>query len=150
MNLHKLLSNKTLLRDAVVTPEAVVPNPGGFGEGFTSPGQIITADYLQRLSWQQFEAACAELFLKEFSTSSCWLTPRLDYGADVLLQTGAFGKLVQCKHTKGLKYDGYSAILEVYSAKPKYSLELEINIETLIFATNAKILSAETKKIAEQ
>ena len=150
VNLHKLLSNKTLLRDAVVTPEAVMPNPGGFGEGFTSPGQIITADYLQQLSWQQFEAACAELFLKEFSTSSCWLTPRLDYGADVLLQTGAFGKLVQCKHTKGLKYDGYSAILEVYSAKPKYSLELEINIETLIFATNAKILSAETKKIAEQ
>lgn len=150
VNLHKLLSNKTLLRDAVVTPEEVAPSPGGFGEGFTSPDQIMTADYLQRLSWQQFEAACAELFFKEYAASSCWLTPRLDYGADVVLKTGAFGKLVQCKHTKGVKYNSYSAILEIHSARPKYSLELNINIETLIFATNAKILSAETKKTAEQ
>jgi hypothetical protein len=90
------------------------------------------------------------LFFKEYATSSCWLTPTLDYGADVVLQTGASGKLVQCKHTKGVKYDGYSAILEVHSARPKYSQELETNIETLIFATNAKILSARTKNTAEQ
>ena len=73
-----------------------------------------------------------------------------DFGADVVLKTGTSGKLVQCKHTKHVKYDGYSAILEVHSAQPKYSLELNINIETLIFVTNAKILSEETKKIAEQ
>jgi hypothetical protein len=84
------------------------------------------------------------------NSTSCWLTSPHYFGADVVLKTGTTGKLVQCKHTKHVKYGGYSAILKVHSAQPKYSLELNINIETLIFVTNAKILSAETKKIAEQ
>jgi hypothetical protein len=151
VNLHQLLSNKTLLKDAVVTPEQVMPNPGGFGEGLTEPGHIITADDLHRLSWNQFEALCAELFLKKYEASSCWLTQNSsDYGADVVLVTGAKGQLIQCKHTKGAKYDGYKAIQEIHSARTKYSKELEKSIETLIFVTNAKILSAKTKTIADQ
>ncbi len=151
VNLHRLLSNKTQLRDAVVTPEQVVPKPEGFGDGATEPNHIIIADDLQRLSWQQFEALCAELFLKENTASSCWLTQTgSDYGADVVLVTGDSGILIQCKHTKGGRYDGYKAIQEIHSAHTKYSQELEKNIAILIFATNAKILSAKTKKLAGQ
>lgn len=151
VNLHRLLSNKTQLRDAVVTPEQIVPNPGGFGDGATEPGHIIIADDLQRLSWELFEALCAELFLKKNTSSSCWLTQTSsDYGADVVLVTGDSGILIQCKHTKGIKYDGYKAIQEIHSARTKYSKELEKSMGILIFATNAKILSAKTKKLAGQ
>ncbi len=57
---------------------------------------------------------------------------------------------MQCKHTSSAKYDGYKAIQKVYSARLKYSDELNKNIESLIFATNAKMLSTKTKKLAEQ
>lgn len=32
VNLHRLLTQKTLLKDAVVTPEDVIPQPAGVGE----------------------------------------------------------------------------------------------------------------------
>jgi hypothetical protein len=151
VNLHRLLSKKTLLKDAVVTPEQVVPNPGGFGDSVIDSFHIIRAEDLHRLSWQQFEALCAELFSKEYGASSCWLTQTgADYGADVVLITEGAGRLIQCKHTKGAKYDGYKVIQEIYSAKIKYSLELEKDIDMLIFVTNAKILSAKTKAIANE
>ncbi len=56
----------------------------------------------------------------------------------------------QCKHTKRGAYDGCKAIQEISGAKIKYSKELGVDIETLIFATNAKMLSAKTKEIARQ
>ena len=64
--------------------------------------------------------------------------------------TGTSGKLVQCKHTTGAKYDGYKAIQEIHSARVKYSEELGKDIDTLIFATNAKVLSVKSRKLAEQ
>jgi len=112
---------------------------------------IITAEDLHRLSWQQFEALCAELFAKEYAALNCWLTQiGSDYGADVVLMTEGAGKLIQCKHTKGSRYDGYKTIQEIHSAKVKYSVELDKNIDKLIFVTNAKSLSAKTKVIANQ
>jgi len=151
VNLHRLLSKKTLLKDAVVTPEQVVPNPGGFGNSVIDSFHIITAEDLHRLSWQQFEALCAELFAKEYGVTSCWLTQTgSDFGADVVLASEGVAKIIQCKHTKGSRYDGYKAIQEIHSAKVKYSAELGKNIDMLIFVTNAKILSAKTKVIASQ
>jgi len=149
--LHRLLSKKTLLKDAVVTPEQVVPNPGGFGASVIEPAHRVTADDLHRLSWQQFESLCAELFSKKYAASNCWLTQSgSDYGADVVLVAGASGKLIQRKHTAGAKYDGYKAIQEIHSASVKYGKELEKNIDSLIFATNAKVLSAKSKTLAKQ
>jgi len=151
VNLHSLLSKKTLLKDAVVTAEQVLPNPGGLGTAGIAPRDRITGDDLYRISWQQFEALCAELFLKELGASKCWLTQSgSDYGADVVLTTKSSGKLIQCKHTIGAKYDGYKAIQEVHGASIKYGKELNKTIDSLIFATNAKTLLATTRKLAEQ
>lgn len=151
VNLHRLLTKKISLKDAVVTPEQVMPTPDGFGTDDIRPTHQVCADDLQRLSWQQFEALCAELFSKNIGASDCWLTQSgSDFGADIVLLSGGVGTLVQCKHTTGAKYDGYKAISEVHSATVKYGVELEKEMKTLIFATNAKILSARTRKIAKQ
>lgn len=149
VNLHRLVSKKILLKDAVVTPEQVIPAPGGFGEGKVYPAKRITADELAKLSWSQFEALCAELFSSKYDVDSCWLTQNgSDFGADVAMVTKSFGILVQCKHTKGAKYNGYKAIQEVQGAAIIYSSALGKDVKTLIFATNAKILPAATKELA--
>ena len=151
VNLHRLLMKKISLKDAVVTPEQVIPTPEGFGTDDIRPTHQVCADDLQRLSWQRFEALCAELFSKDIGASDCWLTQNgSDFGADVVLLSSGAGTLVQCKHTKGARYDGHKAITEVHSAAVKYKVELEKEMETLIFATNARILSARTTQIAEE
>jgi len=150
VNLHYLLSNKTLLKDAVVTTEQVLPNPGGFSDAVIEPEHIITAKELPRISWQHFEALCAELFSREFNTTSCWLTKNgADHGADVVMINESFGYLIQCKHVKKATYNGYSAIQQVHSAKIIYEKGLARKVGRLIFATNARVLSAKTKEIAE-
>jgi len=151
VNLHYLLSKKTLLKDVVVTPEQIVPNPEGFSGTTMTAEHQIKAEDLHRLSWQHFEALCAELFLKELDTPDCWLTQNgSDYGADIVLSSQSSAKLIQCKHTKNARYDGYKAILEVYGAKLKYSEALNKNVESLLLVTNARKLSVKTKTIAEQ
>ena len=105
---------------------------------------------LHRLSWQQFEALCADLFMMEYNTHSCYLTQTgSDGGADVVLITGDLIQLIQCKHTLSAKYDGYKAIQEISSASVIYEKELDRKTDKLIFATNAKILSTTAKKYAK-
>ena len=106
---------------------------------------------MTRLSWQQFEALCAELLLREYKSDNCWLTHNGgDYGADVVLTKGKRATLVQCKHTAGRAYDGYRAVTEVHSAKVKYEDELGKQIDSLVFATNAIRLGVKTRKAARQ
>lgn len=151
VNLHQLLSRKGRLKDAVVTPEQVIPSPGGFGQGGWSLGQRILFDELRNLSWQWFEALCAELLHKKYQADNCWLTHSgADFGADIVLTKNGSGRLIQCKHTSGGFYNGYKAVLEVHSAKVKYETELGKGIDSLILATNAERLGAETQKIAKQ
>lgn len=151
VNLHQLLTKKSQLKDAVVTPEQVMPSPGGFVQGSWSPSQRISFHELRELSWQQFEALCAELLLREYQSENCWLTHNGgDYGADVVLTKGRNAILVQCKHTGSRTYDGYRAVTEVHSAKVKYEAELGKYIDSLVFATNAVRLGAKTRKVAKQ
>jgi len=151
VNLHQLLMKKSLLKDAVVTPAQVMPSPGGIDQGNWSPAQRISFDEVARLSWQQFEALCAELFFREYQPESCWLTRSGgDYGADVVLTQGGSATLVQCKHTGGRIYDGYRAVTEIHAAKVKYEAELGKRVESLVFATNAVRLGAKTRKTAKQ
>ena len=150
VNLHTLLSKKTLLKDAVVTPEQVVPNPGGFGEGF-EPNYRIYGKDLGRLSWQHFEALSADLLMMETGAKSCHLTKSSsDGGADVVLTDESGIQLIQCKHTQTAKYDGYKAIQEVYSAKPLYEKSFGKVGTRLIFITNAKSISKQASKYAKE
>ncbi len=105
---------------------------------------------LSTLDWREFEALCAELLHKELENiNNCWLTKQgSDFGADIVLEHFEELILVQCKHTKNKEYNGYEAILEVYSSKAKYLAELKKDKSKLVFATNAKKLSKKTKEIA--
>jgi SNF2 family DNA or RNA helicase len=151
INLHQLLTRKSLLKDAVITPEQVIPTPGGMKERSWSPTQRITFNDISRLNWQQFEALSAELFLKVNDAENCWLTQNgADYGADVVLTKDGNATLIQCKHTNGRTYDGYRAVTEVYTAKLKYEKELGKSVRELIFATNAVRLGTKTRKTAKE
>jgi hypothetical protein len=106
VNLHQLLTKKSQLKDAVVTPEQVIPAPGGMEGGGWTPSHRINFNDVVKLSWQQFEALCAELLLREFESENCWLTNNGgDYGADIVLTKGKSATLVQCKHTVSRTYD---------------------------------------------
>ncbi|ADJ28734.1 SNF2-related protein [Nitrosococcus watsonii] len=151
VNLHQLLSRKGQLKDAVVTPVQVMPSPEGLPQESRSSSQRISFDELRNLSWQQFEALCAELLYKEYQADNCWLTHSgADFGADVVLTKDGIGLLIQCKHTSGSAYDGYKAILEVHSATVKYEAELGKRIDSWILATNAVCLGSATQKAAKQ
>ena len=151
VNLHQLLTKKSLLKDAVVTPEQVLPLRDGLTHSDWSPSQRINFDDVAKLHWEQFEALCAELLVRDRQPENCWLTSSGgDYGADVVLTKGKGAVLVQCKHTKGGLYDGYKAVTDVYSAGRKYENELGKQTETFIFATNAVRLGGRTRKLAKE
>jgi len=151
VNLHRLLSKKTSLRDAVVTPEQVFPVPGGSGGVGLSISQQLKAADLTRISWSEFEALCATLLSKEMKAQQYWLTNAgADYGADVALVVGDTITLVQSKHTRNASYDGYSAIQEVQSAKIKYENALYKPCSRLVFMTNAARIPARTRKLATE
>ncbi|MGB1090872.1 MAG: restriction endonuclease, partial [Oceanobacter sp.] len=148
--LHMLLSNKSLLRDAVVTPEQVTPSPEGFSSGNFDEDKVIGADDIRNLSWQQFEAFVAELFAVEWQVKGCMLTATQDHGADVVLDQGDQITLIQCKHTASAgSYRGYKAVKEVESAERMYKKEFSKPINRLIVVTNATRLSADTGSIAK-
>ncbi|ACY51402.1 helicase [Vibrio antiquarius] len=150
VNLHRLLTQKTLLKDAVVTPEDVVPQPAGVG-GVVSGDLIdkrITAAELDKLSWQQFEALCVELLAKITDSESAWLTNSgADHGADGVLLSNRGNILVQAKFTQR-QYDGYKGIQEIHSAKPIYEAAMRSSFERLIFVTNSPSLAKRTHEIA--
>ena len=150
VNLHQLLSKKSLLKDAVVTPEQLIPEPGGFGRDRWSPDQRILGPDLKSLEWQQFEALCAELLAKEHNAQQSWLTAHPnDYGADAVLATTDGAMLIQCKYVSRNSYQGYRAIKEVSGAKRQYAKALASEIKSLVFATNAPKVSKKTRDIAK-
>ncbi len=150
-NLHQLLSKKSLLRDAVVTPEQVLPEPEGFVQSGFTASLRIEPEHLRSLSWQQFEALAAELLAKEWQATSCMLTNNgPDHGADVVITVGGSVRLLQCKHTENQStFDGYKAVQEVYSARPIYEKGLEKPIDRLVFVTNACRLGNKTRLVAK-
>ena len=152
VNLHHLLSKKTLLKDAVVTPEDVIPNPAGLGAGLVSNDtSIITFNDVKKLSWQQFEALALEILAKELGADSLYLTnDGADAQADGLILTSNSLSLIQVKHTKGKSYNGgYKAIREVYGSKPTYEKHFSKPQTDLFFITNATRLSAKAKEVAK-
>ncbi|MCD4722467.1 MAG: restriction endonuclease [Desulfobacula sp.] len=152
VNLHSLLSQKTSLKDAVVTPEQVIPNPSGFDMKSFTPDHQITSDDLHKISWEQFEALCCLIIAKDSNPDDKWLTKSgADYGADAVV-VGDPNYLIQCKHknVKNTIYDGYKAILEVQAAKIKYENALDRSFSKLLFMTNALKLSGRTRKTAQE
>lgn len=152
VNLHKLLTKKTQLKDAVVTPEEVIPMPGGIGgaKGF-SDEQVIDSEDIKKLSWQQFEALTVEVMSKEFEAESVWLASNgADKGSDGILIANNEMVLIQAKHTTRGRYDGYKAVQEIFAAKPIYEHQIAKSCSKLLFITNATMLSSRTREVAKQ
>jgi hypothetical protein len=153
VNLHRLLSKKTLLKDAVVTPEEVIPMPGGVGsKGSSNENQPIAGKEIGKLSWQQFEALAVEVIAKELDSDSMYLTQNgNDFGADGLVLSTNTLHLIQVKHTTSKSYKGgYKAITEVYAAGPKYEPLFGKENTELLFITNATRLSKQAKDAAKE
>ena len=150
VNLHRLLSQKSMLKDAVVTPAEVMPNPAGAAKQSLQIDSIISFDDLPRLSWKQFEAFCLEVLGKEYKADSSWLTKDgADFGADGVLAFHNEAYLIQAKHKQGA-YKGHNAVQEVSNAKSLYEQSLGRAVTKQIFATNATQLAKSTRNIANQ
>jgi SNF2 family DNA or RNA helicase/HJR/Mrr/RecB family endonuclease len=150
VNLHRLLTQKTLLKDAVVTSSDVLPSPEGFDSKSFAKNKLLSYEDISKLSWQEFEAFSIELLSKAFSADSAHLTKSgNDFGADGILMTQEGNILIQAKHTQG-KYEGYKAIQEVFAAKPIYDSVIGKPSYKLIFITSASQLTKKTRAIAQE
>lgn len=149
VNLHVLLSNKVTLKDAVVTPEEVTNEEMGRAN-FRSTGKQedqerpLRGNDLSLLSWQEFEALCAELYSK-YLNCDVFLTPSNDLGADVVVM-GKENTLIQCKHTSNHTYDSLEPLIQIHSAKPAYEEKTGKVFSSLIVAINAKKFSRKVLK----
>lgn len=151
VNLHQLLSNKVTLKDAVVTPEEVTTEEmarANFRSAFDQEkrdGSLRGYD-LSLLSWQEFEALCAEIFAKYFS-GDAFLTSSNDFGADVVI-FGEKNALIQCKYTSGLRYDSIEPLVQIHGAKPIYEEKTGKSFSQLIFAVNVNKISKKVRGAA--
>jgi len=145
-----LLSNKVILKDAVVTPEEVSNEEMGranFGSAVNLENEKrpLRGRDLPLLSWQEFEALCAELYGQKLG-GDAFLTPTNDLGADVVV-LGKDNVLIQCKHTHSRKYDSLEPLIQIHGAKPVYEEKAGKIFSTLVVAVSAdkfsrKVLTA--------
>lgn len=144
VNLHKLLSNKVTLKDAVVTPEEVSNEEMAKANFRTSVNpedqeRPLRGVDLSLLSWQEFEALCAELYGQHFK-GDAFLTPINDQGADVVVM-GETHALIQCKHTSRNKYDSTDPLVQIHGAKPAYEANTGRSFTKLFVAVNVSKFS---------
>lgn len=157
VNLHKLLSKKVTLKDAVVTPEEVSSEEMGAAIFRATVNQEdqerpLRGKDLPLLSWQEFEALCAELYGQHLQ-GEAFLTSTNDHGADVVILGKDNNALIQCKHTSIRKYDSIDPLIQIHGAKPAYEEKTGRGFSKLIVAVNAKkytrkvVAAAQTYKI---
>lgn len=144
VNLHKLLSTKTLLKDAVITPEEIKPVPGGLNE--LSDDDVITTNNMANLNWQQFEALVALVFTQKTAAVTTLLTETTDKGADVILSTATGAHLIQVKHVTTAFYNAQRALDELLTAQNEYLDDTGDN--RLTFVTNAVNVAVSSQKFA--
>ncbi|GIU15820.1 MULTISPECIES: SNF2-related protein [unclassified Shewanella] len=146
VNLHKLLSTKTLLKDAVVTPEDIRPIPGGING--LNDDTVINQNNFDSLNWKQFEALVALTLAKRAVAFEITLTEELDdKGADVILTTPEGEQLIQIKHINKAFYNAQRALEDLLQA-PSYYLNSSHNTQ-LIFVTNATNVTVTSRKFAD-
>lgn len=150
VNLHRLLSQKSMLKDAVVTPGEVMPNPPGADDNSLNGDSVISINELKKLSWKQFEAFCVELLKRKYNSENAWLTKDgSDFGADGLLVCNNEAIIIQAKHKQGA-YKGHKAVQEISGARELYEQNLGRKIKHQIFITNATKLAKSTREIAQK
>ncbi|NWH06736.1 SNF2-related protein [Desulfobacter latus] len=150
VNLHRLLSKKTNLKDAVVTPEDADLQNAGI---FNTPGsedRTIEEKYLKNMPWEHFEALVAELFARHYDAET-YLTPQSnDRGCDVVVLSPKANMLIQCKHTTKHILSGEGPIRELLAAPSYYKEQIGKSFSRSIVITNAKSFSKPTRNAAQR
>ncbi len=150
VNLHKLLSKKTNLKDAVVTPEEVdlsktdIFNTTGIEE------KIVDENDLKSLPWEHFEALLAELFARNYNAETYLTAVSNDRGCDVVVLSIKSNMLIQCKHTGKQKLSGEGPVRELLAAPSYYKQLLGQEFKKSIVVTNAKKFSKPTQNAAKR
>ena len=144
LNLDRLLSIKTALKDAVVTPEEIDPQLLGDNIFSLNQSSEASSSYVYRpedmrnLSWQEFEAFIAELMARHYKSEVMLTKQGADKGADIVVR-GEKNVLVQVKYTTSEKLNSETPLREIFAAKQPYSEAMKIKFDELILATNANI-----------
>jgi len=150
VNLHKLLSKKTNLKDAVVTPEEVdlsktnIFNTAGIEE------KIVDEKDLKSLPWEHFEALIAELFARYYKAETYLTAASNDRGCDVVVLSKKANMLIQCKHTGKQALSGEGPVREILAAPKYYKQLVGKEFKKSIITTNAKKFSNPTQNAAKR
>jgi len=152
LNLHRLLSVKTDLKDAVVTPEEVNPDSlfgKTLGSKHSQP-ERIRGENLNDLNPREFEALCAVLFAKEYHGTGV-LTPQSgDNAADAYVVDGNQNVLIECKHKQdGSTYNTKDPITRFDFAKRCYEAQLNRQFDQLALVSNASSFGWSVKRAAK-
>lgn len=148
VNLHKLLSSKTSLKDAVIAQQDVVPRPD-FED--VTVGNVGFPE-LNQMPWQKFEAFSAEVLRHYFPNIKETFLTRSgpDHGADVVFVDDNGLILVQCKHkSDGGTLASYKAINEIAGAIGHYENKLNKRVHTKYLVTNARSLVKQGRQAAK-
>ncbi len=142
LHLHRLLTKKVDLKDAIVAPEIVThesfQQTDVFGQSTVQPAPPLSEKELDLLGWEQFEALVAELLYREFD-GEVHLTPTgNDKGCDIVLISPHGNQLAQCKYTKHEVLQDDSSVREIYASRKFYANHLAKDFATLAVFTNAR------------
>jgi len=153
VNLHRLLSVKTDLKDAVVTPEEVNPDAlfgSTIGREYNVRSEQLRGVDLDGLNWREFEALCTVLYEKNINGIGV-LTPKSgDSGADAYVIGSTQNILIECKHTQdGRKYSTVDPIMKFGFAKRHYEELTGKTFDQLNLVSNASGYSSKIKKAAK-
>ena len=150
VNLHRLLSKKTTLKDAVVTPEeADLPRSGIFN----TPGsedKIVEDKDLKTIPWGHFEALVAEVYAKYYKAESYLTATSNDRGCDVVVFSEKDNMLIQCKHTTKHILKGEGPVRELLAAPTYYKQKIGKSFSKSIVVTNAKSFSRPTQQASKR
>jgi len=154
VNLHRLLSVKTDLKDAVVTPEEVNPDTlfgSTIGREYNGRTEQLRGEDLDGLNWREFEALCTVLYQKEFKGAGV-LTPKSgDFGADAYIIGSTQNILIECKHKQdGSKYNIIDPIMKFSFAKKHYEGLTGKKFDQLFLVSNASGYSIKVWLLAKK
>lgn len=157
MGLHRLISKKRDVAGSVgFCPIQSVGGGELIDEVFgaspkppSRPPRALTAESLDSISWQDFEALVAEIFARR--ASDAYLTPGgSDGGIDVVvLEDKKYGNmLVQCKYVSARKLSSDLAFRQILGAKPIAEERLGVSINNLAVFSSAQGLTGKSRRAA--
>lgn len=151
--LDQLLSMKSGLSEAVVTPEPVSPGDllGVFGRGKSDNQRMITIEDVAGLSPELFEALIAAILSGDRADRVILTQNQNDKGCDVVAIGWAGANwLFQCKHKRNPKSPiGHTAVREIVGSRRYYQDCLQVKFDQLAVFSNARKFSREARKLAD-